>query len=223
MFNKSLNTTLFLLILLSCTIAQEKRHFEKFKTKDGKEITYAYYLPPNYDAKKSYPLFVSPGEGKPGSDHGFFMGEDPAKFGWIVVETYVYFEPNPVEVTSNFLDHLLSKFNVYKKKFHTICYSANSSPIFDIVIALADRFESITGIPGHPRTKNNERLKMLKNTKVQFIVGEDDGYWLRESEDAYTKLKELGIQTTLEIVKDGKHVLRNFIGDELMKRIDKLK
>ena len=76
---------------------------------------------------------------------------------------------------------------------------------------------------GNPGSLSKKDIAALKNMKVQFVVGEDDRYWQKSARDANTKLKAAGVNTTLEIIPDGKHVMKELIGKGFMQRLEKLR
>ncbi len=221
---KIINSFLFLLIFLNFSIAKSEKKEETIQGFNGSKISFAYHLPDNYENKLTYPVLINPGAGKASEDNSFFLGDNPSKYGWIVIETHLYNYKNLEKDTEALLDHLIKKFNVQNNRFHIVGYSANSSTTFRAGIKLSKRFASITGIPGHPSASDSELKKLINTkTKVQLIVGENDGYWTRESQNAYKRLKDLGINVTLEVVENTGHVIRQFVGDEFLKRIDKLR
>ena len=216
--------TLFLLFMIINIPLMANRHFESIDLGNGKEIPFAYTLPDNFDAGKTYPVLIGPGDTHAGSEAGFFWRKNlPKGLGWILVETTVFFESNDKELMTKLLDHLQRKFKVENNKFHTVGFSANSSKIFKTALSLANRFASITGIPGHPTSRNPGELKQLKNTRVHFIVGENDGYWRRESERAHQQLKALGIETVLDVIPDGGHVLTDLIGAGFLEKMERMR
>lgn len=202
---------------------QPEKHYGTVTLENGESLPYAYHLPQGYDPERAYPVLIGPGDGTPGSDNSFFWKEDPSEYGWIVVETMAFLENAPVETTRRLLDHLEQQFKVEGGRFHAVGYSRGGAPTFRVVLALADRFQSITGIPGHPTATDEATLSRLKTMKVQFIVGENDGYWRRESERAHRLLQALGVDTRLEIIDDGGHVLRELVGRGFMERMQRLR
>ena len=48
--------------------------------------------------------------------------------------------------------------------------------IFDLVMAIPEYFEGITGMAGNLRITDVEQLKSLKGVNVQFVVGDRDNY-----------------------------------------------
>lgn len=216
--------TLFLALILVNISLMANRHFESIDLGNGNELPYAYTLPTNFDANKTYPVLIGPGDTHAGSEASFFWRTNlPESLDWILVESTVFFENNDKVLMAKLLDHLQKKFKVEGNKFHTVGFSANSSKIFKTAMSLADRFASITGIPGHPTSRNPGELKQLKNTKIHFIVGENDGYWRRESERAHKQLKELGIETVLDIIPNGGHVLTDLIGAGFLEKMERMR
>ncbi len=217
----------FILFLIFASLFQLSAADKKDNTIDGyngSKISYAYHLPKDYSPSKKYHVLINPGGGKASEDNSFFLGDNPSKYGWIVIETHFYDYRNLEKDMNSLLDHLTKKFKVQNNRFHIVGYSANSSYAFRAGIKLSGKFASITGIPGHPSASDSELKKLIDSkTKIQLIVGENDGYWTRESRGAYKKLKKLGVDVILEVVPNTGHVIRQFKGDEFLKRIDKLR
>lgn len=218
---------LLLCFLMNCSTAQNSisndlRKFEFFKMDDGSKWNYAYYLPKDFDPSKTYPVLIGPGEATPGSYRSFFWKKGKDTFGWILVE-FAIFEGDGKGQVQALLKHLRKQFKVENNKFHVVGFSANSAPIFNLVLGLAEHFQSITGIPGHPRTSNKDELMKLTNTKVQFIVGQRDAYWLGAAKKSHQLLEELGIDSRLEIIPNGGHVLEELIGEGFLRRVSKLR
>lgn len=198
--------------------------YETLDLGNGKTAPFAYHLPNGYNASQAYPVLIGPGDGTRGSEDSFFWRKgDPSEHGWILVETGIFLDHNSPEPMHKLLDHLEQQFKVEGGGFHIVGFSANSRRTFQTVLDMPERFLSATGIPGHPTTRDTEDLAKLKNTTIQFIVGENDGYWRRESERANQQLQELGVDSHLEIVPNGGHILRDLIGKGFMKRMEKLR
>ena len=100
---------------------------------------------------------------------------------------------------------------------------AKSAGIFDLAMANADRFHSITGLAGDPGSLNDDRIAALKKMKVQFVVGENDSYCRKAAEDDHKKLKAGGVETYLEIIPKGGHILKDLIGGGFISRLEKLR
>ena len=58
---------------------------------------------------------------------------------------------------------------------------------------------------------------------VQFVVGENDPYWQRSAHEAHDKLVAGGVDSVLEIVPDGEHVMTNLIGKPFIQKLEKLR
>lgn len=194
-----------------------------FETLDGAEaVAFAVELPEGFDPERAYPVLIGPGEGKPGAERSYFWRtERPARFGWILVETHGMFGPSGAEVTGRLLDRLAATHRV--EGFHLVGYSANSAFVFDVAEALGARIASVTGVPGHPRGRTAAGMGAPSSTVVQMIVGEHDGYWRREAEQAEKRLRRSGVDVRLEVVPDGGHFLDGLIGEGLIERMERLR
>ena len=63
----------------------------------------------------------------------------------------------------------------------------------------------------------------MKPMKVCFIVGDADPYWYQESLVYYRKLKALGVDAYLEVVRGGSHLLPEMFGGELAERLSNVR
>ncbi len=211
-----------LLILIESSAFCQNRRFESFESTNGKSFSYALNLPDGFDVEKTYPFLIGPGDGTKGSDKSFFWNvQDTGQFDWVLVE-FVIWKEDPL-IVAELLDLLNKKYNVEKDKFHMVGFSANSANTFKIGLQIPEYFTSITGIPGHPRTSDETAIRSLKGVKIQNIVGENDGYWLRSARDFDKLYKKLGIETTLDIIPNGGHVLKELIGNGFMTKMEKMR
>lgn len=187
----------------------------------GRKIQYAVQLPKDYDESKTYPVAVGPSETKADDDQSYYWRGIKDTQGWILLDFPIY-EGRKATVEA-FLEHIRDKYNVEGDKFHTICFSANSSGIFSLVMNMPEYFHSITGMAGNPGTRDSGQLAKLKGVKVRFVVGDRDTYWMNAAKDRHAKLVEVGVDSQIEIIENGKHVLTNLIGKGTVTRMDKLR
>ena len=212
--NKMTRVLSIILIGLSCacTAQTSKRTFETFEH-EGKLVDYAIQLPKDFDPKKTYPVAIGPSEVKDKDDQSYYWRGTNETYGWILVDFRIYNSSSRIEQVRAFLEHLRGKYYVEGNKFHTICFSANSAGIFDMVMKIPEEFHSITGMAGNPGSRDSEQLKALKEVKVRFVVGDRDTYWMNAAKDRHARLMDAGIDSDIEIIKDGKHVLTQLIGE----------
>lgn len=215
-----------LVTVASCAYGQDiltNTRFEEVKLSNGRSLKYAIHLPEEYDGSKAYPTIIGPGDGIKGDSPSYYWHGTPSKYGWIIVETPAHFQSNAVDKMSQLMDHLNENYNVEGDKFHMVGFSANSANSFNVGIALADRFHSLVGVAGFPRKNpTGADLERVKNTKFYFIVGDRDRYWMNASKKAHAYLLEHGISSTMEIIKNGPHVLKQIDGQpfiDLMERM----
>ena len=208
-------------LLCSCN-AQSQRKFSNFKF-ENQEYSYAFQLPENYDPDKTYPVLVGPSDVKDNDDQSFYWRGTKNTEGWILIDYPIYNATGRLDEIKAFLKHITSTFNVEDDKFHTVCFSANSASIFDLVMAMPDHFTGITGMAGNPGTRDIEKLSKLKGVKIQFIVGDRDSYWMRAAKDRHELLISAGVESQIEIIKNGPHVLQDLIGKGFLERAHRLR
>ena len=219
------NVTGILMLLLTAPLAASAeggetiyRHIES----SGDAIPYAIHLPPDFDADKSYPVLIGPGDGEEGADPGFYWQTDPHIDGWIIVDAQIW-DSATARSLDALLDAVAAEVNVEGEKFHAVCWSANSAGIFRLIIDHAKRFHSITGMAGNPGRVSSTDIAALQTVKVQFVVGENDTYWQRSARDAHETLLAAGVDSVFEIVPNGEHVMTNLIGAPFISKLEKLR
>lgn len=209
--------------IISCnSIASERQELAYF-TYNNKEYSYTIILPKDFDPSKTYPVLIGPSDAKSKNDESFYWQGVNDTEGWILVGYSIYNATSRVNEVKALLDHLRKTYNVEGNKFHTVCFSANSASIFDLVMAIPEYFNGINGLAGNPNYRDVENLKNLKNVKVQFIVGDTDTYWMNSAKKSHEKLKELGVDSQIEIIAGGKHVMTPLIGKEFLIRAKRLR
>jgi len=214
-----------LLIVLFCisinsVYAQQK--MGNFKH-NGKNYSYTVQLPLNFDATKTYPVLVGPSEAATIKDESFYWQGTEDSQGWILIGYRIYGASNKTDEIKTLFEHLKTTYHVEGNKFHTVCFSANSAGIFDLVMEMPDYFTGITGMAGNPNNSYKEKLKQLKGVKVQFVVGDKDSYWMGSAKKSHKLLKELGVESSIEIIKNGQHVMKPLIGKGFLDRADRLR
>ena len=220
--NKLNNSILLILMCLNSLPFFGQQRMEKFEYK-GKSFSYTIHLPSDFDSTKTYPVLVGPSNAKSVKDESYYWQGIKNTQGWILVGYRIYRGANRIGEIKAFLNHLKSKYKVEGNKFHTTCHSANSAGIFDLVMNMPNYFAGITGMAGNPNNGNKERLKKLKGVKVQFIVGDRDTYWMNSAKRSHQILRELGVESSIEIIKNGQHVLTPLIGKGFLDRANRLR
>lgn len=202
--------------------ADGQTRYRNVLTATGQSLPYAVHLPPGFDPDLSYPVLIGPGDGKKGSDPGFYWQTDPHVRGWIIVDTQLW-EANTARALDPILDAVIATYNVEGGKFHAVCWSANSAAIFRLITEHAARFHSITGIAGNPGSVSDADIAALQSVKVRFIVGENDSHWQGTARAAHEQLLAGGVDSGFEIVPNGEHVMTNLIGAPFINKLEKLR
>lgn len=202
-----------------------ERNFFTLKLKDGVELPFSVDLPVGYDPTHSYPVLIAPGHGKKveGNWGGLFWGEDTSQRGWITVESPAFLLTDPIGASGQLFDEVARRYKVEGGKFHLACYGPTSGPAFGVAMAYPLRVKCVIAAPGFPSTEKPEELKKLRGIRVSFIVGENDAIWRPGVEVAHARLKTLGVESYLEVVPGGSHLLQEMFGGEFAERLDLLR
>jgi hypothetical protein len=199
-----------------------ERNFFSMKLKNGTDLPFSVDLPVGYDPAKPFPVLIAPGQGKKIEDNwgGLFWGEDTSQRGWIAVESPVLLLEDPVGATVELFDEIARRYKVEGDRFHLACYGPSSAPAFAVAITHPQRVKSLWALPGFPVGADDQGLARLKGIKVCFVVGDRDPYWYQETMLAHRKLASLGVESYLEVVEGGGHLLQEMFGGELAERLD---
>ncbi|HEX6791140.1 MAG TPA: hypothetical protein VF247_07510 [Candidatus Krumholzibacteria bacterium] len=203
-------------------ILPAERNYFTLKLKGGKELPFSVDLPVSYDPARAYPVLIAPGPGKKIEDNwgGLFWGEDTSQRNWIAVESMALMDENPIEATGELLAEISRRYKVEGGKFHLIGYGPTAAAAFGVAAVAPERFRSLWLLPGFPIGLKDEGLARLKGVKVCFVVGDRDPYWHQQTMLAYWKLQSLGVDTYLEVVRGGGHLLQEMFGGELAERLE---
>lgn len=199
-----------------------QRSFSSFKYQ-GKSYEYAVQLPKDFQPGKTYPVLVGPSDVRGEDQQSFYWRGVKNTRGWILIDYPIYGASKKTAQIKALFEHLKSAYKVEGQKFHTVCFSANSAGIFDLVMAMPEYFAGITGMAGNPGTQDKNKLKRLMGVKVQFIVGDKDAYWMRAAKNRHQLLLDTGVDSSIEIIKNGKHVLSELIGQGFLDKAHRLR
>lgn len=212
-----------LILIIGCVLAIEacaQQQIVSLETEAGKSFKIGLNLPKNFDAQKVYPVVIGPADINQG-ETSFFWKNFKKNESWIIIDAAIYRSVKAPELKA-IKKHLEENYSMEGGKFHTVGFSANSSSVFKLVMANPNLFHSVTGIPAG-LTASDEEVKKLKNVKAQFLVGGNDGYWLRSSQKLHKQFSDLGVDSRLEIFPNKGHVLGFLVGQPLLDRLDKLR
>ena len=209
-------------LLLAGVVQAGESLYMELKSESGDVLPYAVHLPDSFDTSQTYPVLIGPGDGIEGADPGFYWQSDAHSHDWIIVDAQLW-ENETMAGLDEILDAVGKKYNVEGNKFHAVCWSANSAGVFDLIIEHSSRFHSITGMAGNPRNLSRADIAALNDVKVQFVVGENDSYWLKSAQKAHQKLTDGGVNSVFEIVPDAPHVMVDLIGKPFIQKLQKLR
>ncbi|MEM7481618.1 MAG: hypothetical protein AAF481_10630 [Acidobacteriota bacterium] len=181
---------------------------------EGRTIELEVDVPPDFDPDVAYPVLVGAGD--------YYWQDHPSQPGWIIVLSAAFWSPDRLEDAPRVLAWIRENYRVRGGGCHSTGWSRNSAGIFEIAMAYPEQFLSVTGVAGMPGRGSEKDLEKLRDVRVQFIVGENDTYWKNGSEDWHQKLKALGVDSTLEIIPDGAHVMPELINKPFFERMNRL-
>lgn len=203
-------------------ILPTERNYFTMKLEDGTELPFSVDLPVNYDPTKPFPVLIAPGQGKKIEDSwgGLFWGEDTAQRGWIAVESPSLMLKDPIGATGQLMNEIVRRYKVERNQFHLVGYGPSAAPVFGVAAVMPERLRSVWVLPGFPINLKDEGYQRMKGVKVCFIVGDKDPYWYQESQTAYRKFQSFGVETYLEVVQGGGHLLQEMFGGEFAERLE---
>lgn len=212
----------FILFILTTSLWGQvsQRKIESFQY-NGQKVEYGIQLPGDFRESSTYPVVLGPSDLKGDQAQSYYWNGVKDTESWILIDFPIY--KADVKLTQAFLNHLRSRFKVEGNKFHAVCFSANSAGTFDLVMNMPEDFHSITGVAGNPGTKSEDRLSKLKDVKVMFVVGDRDTYWMNSAKDRHQRLQKLNVDSRIEIIKNGQHVLTQLVGKGLLSRLNALR
>jgi predicted esterase len=216
--------SLLLLTLATSACNAQDRPFRTAELSGGSTTTYTAWLPSEFDSTRVYPVLICPSTMDRDARESWCWRDLTANHQWIRIGADLReLEREGIQGMRSFLDHLRSNFKVEGQKFHIAGFSANSAPIFNWVLSDPGQFASVTGVPGHPRTTDQDELVKLRGIRIQLIAGSTDTPWLQASRVAEEQLKDLGVEVSLEVISGGGHVLEEVFGDGLLERLERLR
>ncbi|MEO9967905.1 MAG: hypothetical protein ABJF11_19085 [Reichenbachiella sp.] len=215
------NLLIISIILLSYYRGMAQSELITIKSESGKAVRFVLHLPKGYDKSNTYPVVVGPSEVE-NLEGSYYWKDFKSNNSWILIDAEIYKGTSQVIALKAIRKYLNTNYSIEGGKFHAVCFSANSSPVFKLVMSTPELFHSVTGMPASASGSDTDYLK-LKDVKVQLLVGSDDGYWLRSSQSLHKKLTTLGVNSELEIFPDVGHFLLLVRGQPLMDRLDKLR
>ncbi|WP_456459249.1 hypothetical protein [Reichenbachiella sp.] len=216
---KTIIHMLLILLIGGNVMAQSER--VTTKTESGKKVQFILHLPKSYDASKEYPVVIGPSELE-SLEGSYYWKDFKANDSWILIDATIYLGSGQKEALLTIRNYLKKNYSIEGGKFHAVCFSANSSPVFKLVMAAPELFHSVTGMPASV-SASDENFKKLEDVKVQLLVGADDGYWVRSSKSLQSKFEKLGLDSNLEVFPGVGHFLLNVRGQPLMDRLDRLR
>ena len=180
------------------------------------QLRYALNVPPGEDPNQVRPavLALAPGpqnEQMVDLSHSFYW-DAIAQRGWIVVSPVApdgrLFFDGAESLVPPLLEDLRGRFRIEGNAFHIAGISNGGIAAFRIAENDPELFCSLTAFPGLPGNDNDfERLDRLKEIPVSMVVGENDARWVERMRETETRLKELEVPVSLEVIPGAGHVI----------------
>ena len=199
---------------------------------DGSKLQYVIGLPEGLDAARATPVLIAMPPGAETLDEvnwglELFWGEQAVRRGWIVVSPVApqggWEGATGLGIMQALLDGIAGQFNVEGQKFHLAGCSRGGISAFQVALALPQRFHSLTTLPGRVGEADLERLDRLEGMSIRLFVGQRDGGWVSASRRAYSRLRELGVESELTVFPGEGHVLQRLTQGALIEMLDDLR
>ena len=71
--------------------------------------------------------------------------------------------------------------------------------------------------------EKGQTLRASGLSLFQFLIGERDAGWMRPAERVHEQLQALGLDSRLEVIPDAGHAIKEIIGRDFMKRMDRMR
>ncbi len=190
--------------------------YESAKLRRGGELRYAVVRPTKFDPSKSYHTMVALPPG--GQDESMvqagldrYWRDEAVRRGWVVISPIApegqQFQGERVELIAELITVVSQEVKCSGGKVHLAGVSNGGRSAFALAMKHPDLLHSLTVLPGAIDRIDQEALKRLKSVPTFMFVGENDDSWRRANDDLLEKMKKLGINATLEVLKGQGHVL----------------
>ncbi|NNM26678.1 MAG: SnoaL-like domain-containing protein [Phycisphaerales bacterium] len=215
--------------LVGARSAQAETTFERLPLGDDETLEYALVRPDDFDPARTYPVLLALPPGRQTramveAGLGRYWGEQAARRGWIVASPIapadgLFFRGGEHAIPA-LLDHLEQALHVEGGRFHLAGSSNGGRSAFRVAGLHADRFHSLTVLPGYPpEADDEERLAGLTGLPVAMFVGGRDTGWIGPMRRTRDRLRELGGTCTLTIIPGAGHVPPSLDGPVMMQHL----
>lgn len=184
---------------------------------NGRVIEYALVIPDHFDKTVPYPVLLAlpPGDqSKQLVEAGLnlYWETQAKKRGWVVISPAApdgeSFYTGAEKEIPNLLDEISKTIRFEGGKAHLAGVSNGGLSAYRVITDHADRFFSLTVLPGVPPDDRAVRaLARLQGIPVAAFVGGKDSEWVRGSQQTKEQLDRLGIENTLDVVPGAGHVI----------------
>jgi predicted esterase len=182
-------------------------------TPRGSKMQYFLSLPKNFDTKKTYRTILAL---PPGAQTKEFVDAYSnwfdyfAKRDWVMIcpvtpDGKLFFQGSE-RYLLHLMDQLQSDLKISGDKFYLLGVSNGGISSFRIATLHPERFHSITVMPGWPKPADENRLEMIVEIPVNFVVGEDDERWRKKSEEFTGTLTKMGGDVFFELIPSEGHM-----------------
>jgi predicted peptidase len=190
---------------------------EKRGTFGGLTVTYKVVLPNGYDPARPYPavlVFTGGSQTLQGATSTLEADwrQQAERRGYIVVSPgspngELFFQ-GADRIFPEFLDRILSDYNVRDKKLHLAGHSNGGLSAFHVAAMHPRYFSTVTGYPGLRDRRDLPRTDGLKLMCLFMHVGELDSGWKSAMEADARELAKLGYKVRITVEPNQVHRLK---------------
>ncbi len=209
----------------------EANTLEASGTFGGMRVNYRVVLPEGYDPARAYPAILaftggSQNENAVNTHLERFWTELAEQRGYIVISPAapsegLYFRRG-AGIFPDFLDQILSRYNVEDDKFHVAGASNGGLSAFHVAASHPAYFKSITGLPGYMPQASGGRVEAIRGLCIYMHVGDSDPAWLRSMQNQAEQFSRNGLQVRFQVEPGQGHFVQSLSGTGATRLFDQI-
>ena len=231
LFASGIVLTAVLITACSSTDGATVSTLEESGTFGRMRVNYRVVLPDGYDRARAYPAILaftggSQNERAVNTHLERFWTAEAEQRGYIVVSPAapsegLYFQRGAA-VFPEFLDEILSTYDIEDGKFHVAGASNGGLSAFHVAASYPGYFKSVSGFPGYMPQASTARIEALRPMCIYMHVGERDPSWLRSMESQAEQFERNGLQVRYQVEQDQEHFIRSLSGSGATRLFDQI-